>query len=423
MAQSHDSYACFRFPAFRSLTYIRFLGVFSLLLIETVIGWHLYEKTSSAFVLGFVGLLEIIPVLLFSLYAGNLADRCDRQKMAVYAQSGFLFAGLFLTICSAVDAPVPWIYTGAFILGTSRAFNTPANSTLIVRTVPSDLYSNAAAWSSNVWQLGAMLGPTCGGFLVAITHSATVAYGVASVLLASAIIILARLKLRPAEKIQKKPGGILEGFSFLLKNPLVLSVISLDLFAVLLGGATALLPIYARDILKVGPEGLGWLRAAPSFGAVLAAFFIAHRPPFRNTGITLLSAVTGFGIATAIFGISTSFPLSFFLLFLTGVFDSVSVIVRSTLLLISVPDDMRGRVSAINSIFVGSSNELGAFESGVVAHGFGAIFSVVSGGIGTICIALLTACMFPQLRQLKNLVAKKDEPLLEDGEMTGKDTL
>ena len=397
----HDPYAALRFREFRLLLTARFLATFSLMIIETVLGWHLYEKTGSKFALGLLGLFEILPVLLFALYAGKLADTYNRHRIAMIAQAGFVLSAAVLTFCTYIDASVYLIYASVLALGIARAFNFPAAGTLLVRTVPSTIYSNAAAWSSNIWQTAATIGPACGGFIIALTHSAAAAYAVATLLLAIAVLCLSSIKLLPETSKKKvSPGGIREGFLFLAKNHLLLSVISLDLFAVFLGGAVALLPVYAKDILHVGPDGLGWLRAAPAIGAVMTSMILAHRPPLRRAGATLLWAVAGFGAATIVFGLSTSPWLSFAMLFLTGVFDNVSVIIRSTMMLVSVPDEMRGRVSAINSIFLGSSNELGAFESGAVASVCGTVPSVVLGGIGTIAVVIFTALKFPQLRKL-----------------------
>jgi MFS family permease len=272
--------------------------------------------------------------------------------------------------------------------------------------VPERLFANAATWESGSWQLAAVLGPALGGFIIALFHGAALVYGLNAA--AALIFVTLLLPLRRRYRVElpaevTTTGSLLEGVRFLGKSQIILAAITLDLFAVLLGGATTLLPIYARDILHVGPTGLGWLRAAPSIGAVCVSLSIAHIPPFKRAGRTLLLAVAGFGMATFIFGISRSFWLSLLMLFLLGGLDNISVVIRSTLLLTRSPDAMRGRVAAINYIFVGASNELGGFESGLVAQLFGPAVSVAGGGIGTILVVLLVTLLWPEMRRLGRL--------------------
>jgi MFS family permease len=295
------------------------------------------------------------------------------------------------------------IYGCLLLIGIAVAFNSPASSTLIPQTVPESIFENAATWESSAWQLAAVLGPALGGFVIALFHSATLVYGLnAGTALTFAVLILMIREERRVERSSEITtlGSLLEGLQFLRSTQVILAAITLDLFAVLLGGATSLLPIYAKDILHAGPTGLGWLRAAPSIGAVCISFFIAHAPPFKKAGRILLCSVAGFGIATFIFGVSRSFWLSLLMLLILGALDSISVVIRSTLLLTRTPDALRGRISAVNYIFVGASNELGGFESGLVAQLFGPIVAVAGGGIGTVLVVLFVALLWPEMRRL-----------------------
>jgi MFS family permease len=298
------------------------------------------------------------------------------------------------------------IYGCLFLIGCGVAFGNPASSTLIPQMVPEGAYANAATWSSSSWQLAAVLGPALGGFVIALSHSTTPVYALnAGAALLYVILLLPVGGGRRVVRSIESPttDSLLEGVRFLRRSQIILAAITLDLFAVLLGGATTLLPIYAKDILQVGPTGLGWLRAAPSIGAVCIALSIAYIPPFKKTGRTLLLAVAGFGLATFIFGVSRSFWLSLLMLFLLGGLDNISVVIRSTLLLTRTPDAMRGRVAAVNTLFVGASNELGGFESGLAAQLFGPVISVAAGGIGTILVVLLVALLWPEMRRLGRL--------------------
>jgi MFS family permease len=403
---NHDPYRALRFRDFRLLFIGTFIANIGEQMITIAVGWELYERTASALALGIVGLVQIIPILLLSLPAGQLADRLSRKRIVIAAQSVLALASVGLMILSFMHGSLILIYGCLLLIGTGTAFNSPANSTLIPQTVPEHLFANAAAWESGSWQLAAVLGPALGGFIIALFHGAALVYGLNAA--AALIFITLLLPLRgrytvalPAEAT--KTGSLLEGVRFLGRSQIILAAITLDLFAVLLGGASTLLPIYAKDILQVGPTGLGWLRAAPSIGAVCISLSIAHIPPFKRAGRTLLLAVAGFGLATFIFGISRSFWLSLFMLFLLGGLDNISVIIRSTLLLTRSPDAMRGRVAAINYIFVGASNELGGFESGLAAQLFGPVIAVSAGGIGTMLVVLFVALLWPQMRRLGRL--------------------
>jgi MFS family permease len=397
-----DPYAALRLPDFRRLTVGRMLTTLSTQMISVAIGWELYEKTGSALMLGAIGLVQVLPIMLLTLPAGHLADQRDRRQIVVTAQIALAFSSLGLALLSALQGPIVLIYGCLLLIGVARAFNDPAGAALLPMTVPPEHFTNAATWGSSTRQFAAVLGPALGGLIIALAQSATPVYALNVGICLITALLIARIRGRPATLSRERPTltSLLAGVTFLWRSPLLLGAITLDLFAVLFGGATALLPIYAKDILQVGPDGLGWLRAAPSIGAVLMALLIAYLPPFRRAGLTLLMAVAGFGVATIVFGLSHSFILSLAMLFVLGALDNISVVIRSSLLLLRTPDEMRGRVSAVNSVFIGASNELGGFESGVAAALLGPVGAVVLGGIATIVVVLLVALFSPELRRL-----------------------
>ena len=403
---TRNPYAAFHFSDFRLLFIGTLIVSIGEQMVSVALGWELYERTGSALVLGGVGLVQVIPVILLSLPAGHLADRLDRKRIVMVSQALLALASLGLMALSFARGSLLLIYACLFLIGCAAAFNTPASSTLLPQTVPEEIFGNAATWESSSWQLASVFGPALGGLLIALLNSATIIYGLnaaAAVIFAVALLFI-RGKRREIPIAETTTLGSLgEGFRFLWSSQVILAAITLDLFAVLLGGATTLLPIYAKDILHVGPDGLGWLRAAPSIGAACISLSLAHLPPFKRAGQTLLSVVAGFGVATYIFGISHSFRLSLAMLCILGGLDNVSVVIRHTLLLTRIPDAMRGRIAAINSIFIGASNQLGGFESGLVAQFFGPIASVASGGIGTILVVLFVALLWPEMRRLGSL--------------------
>ncbi|HAE83264.1 MAG TPA: MFS transporter [Ktedonobacter sp.] len=400
---THDPYRALRFRDFRFLLIGSFIVTVGDQMVNVAIGWELYERTGSALALGGIGLVQVIPIIVLSLPAGHLVDRFNRKHIVIAAQALLILASLGLMELSLTHGSLLLIYGCLLLIGIAVAFNSPASSTLIPQTVPESIFENAATWESSAWQLAAVLGPALGGFVIALFHSATLVYGLnAGTALTFAVLIL---MIRGERRVERSSeittlGSLLEGLRFLRSTQVILAAITLDLFAVLLGGATSLLPIYAKDILHAGPTGLGWLRAAPSIGAVCISFFIAHAPPFKKAGRILLCSVAGFGIATFIFGVSRSFWLSLLMLLILGALDSISVIIRSTLLLTRTPDALRGRISAVNYIFVGASNELGGFESGLVAQLFGPIVAVAGGGIGTVLVVLFVALLWPEMRRL-----------------------
>jgi MFS family permease len=318
---------------------------------------------------------------------------------------------LGLAVLSFLAGPLPAVYVCLLIIAIGSAFRSPASAALLSQTVPSAIYASAATWSSSSLQLAAVLGPTLGGLVIAVTYSATPVYILDAVAGLTLALLIGRIRAERVAPRRDVSGlrALGEGIAFVARTRVVLSAITLDMFGVLLGGATALLPIYAKDILRVGPEGLGWLEAAPSVGAILMAVTLAHLPPFKRAGMTLLVAVVGFGAATIVFGLSTSFPLSLAMLALLGAFDNISMVIRHTLLLVRTPDELRGRVSAVNYVFVGASNQLGGFESGMAAAHFTPLIAVVSGGAGTILIVLLIALGFPELRRFGRLTDIESE--------------
>ncbi|HEX9068936.1 MAG TPA: MFS transporter [Ktedonobacterales bacterium] len=406
----HDPFAALRYANFRRLIVGRFLTTLGVLMLGVAVGWELYERTHSAFALGLVGLVQAVPVFALSLPAGHLADRRTRRPIVVVAQLVYVLATLGLALVSSLHGPLVIFYACLALLGVSDAFAVPAGSTLMPLTVPERAFTNAATWSSSSWQLAAVMGPALGGVIIAVTKHATPVYLFNAI--TASVAILLTISLRITETIIPHDTTTLhalaEGARFLRDKPVMLAAITLDMFAVLFGGATTLLPIYASDILHVGPAGLGWLRAAPSAGAVLMALTQAFRPPWRRAGRTLLLAVAGFGVATVIFGLSRNFFLSLLMLIALGALDNISVVIRATLLMVQTPDAMRGRVNAVNGMFVTASNELGGFESGLLAQLFTPIASVVGGGIGTLLVVGAVALIWPEMRHLRGLSGKSD---------------
>jgi MFS family permease len=404
-ASRRDAYAPLRYRDFRLLLAARFLGGFGEQMLGVAIGWELYARTHSALALGFVGLAQILPVIALALPAGQAADRYDRRGIAIVTEGLLAACALGLALLSVERGALPLVYLCLFCIGVGRAFNDPASSTLLPQIVPTEHFAVAAAWSSSSGQLAAVLGPALGGVLIALTGSAAPVYLLILAGGVTVIVLLVCIRSRqPARATEATSlGSLVAGLHFLGRTPVLLAAITLDLFAVLLGGAVTLLPIFASDILHVGATGLGLMRAAPSAGALLMAVAVAHLPPFKRAGRTLLAAVAGFGLATIVFGMSRSFPLTLLMLALLGALDNVSVVIRSTLLLTRAPDAVRGRISAVNSVFVGASNELGGFESGLAAALFGPVIAVAAGGVGTLVVVAAVALIWPQMRTLGRL--------------------
>ncbi len=399
------SRAALSYPSFRYFQLARFLVVSGTEMQSVAVGWQVYEITRRPLDLGLVGLSQFLPGILLFLLAGHTADRLPRNRIVAVCYCGFaLCSTLLLVITLHGTNSVRPFYVVASCIGVVRAFNGPAGQSLMPQLVPAEDFPNAAAWGSSIFNIAIILGPALGGLLYGWTDAKHVYIVAASAYLfafVSALFIHTRTQQRPRGVASLRT--VLAGFHFLGENQIVLGAISLDLFAVLLGGAVALLPVYAREILRVGPWGLGLLRSAPGVGAVLMALVLAHRPLQRRAGAVMLWCVAAFGVATIVFGLSHSVVLSLLALLTVGASDMVSVIVRSTLVQLNTPDEMRGRVSAVNMLFIGASNEFGQFESGLTAQWLGTVPAVVWGGVGTLAVVALWALLFPKLRRVDSL--------------------
>ena len=373
-------------------------------MLTVAIGWHLYQLTGNVLDLGLVGLAEFLPRLLFMLHAGHVADRFERRKIAAACQSLQALVALALLIGSTSDSiSRELIFVLAFLLGLARTFEMPATQALLPNVVPLDLFPRAVAASATAMQAATIIAPALGGLLYAL--GAQWVYGPSVLLYVLACSLMLNLRAE-GQVLRKEPANLetlLAGIRFIRSKPDVLGSISLDLFAVLLGGATALLPVFARDILLTGPWGLGLLRSAPAVGALLMSLWLARFPIERRTGPIMFTSVAVFGVATIGFGLSTSFWLSMAILVLLGAADMISMVIRGSLVQLDTPDAMRGRVSAVNGLFIGASNQLGEFESGVTAHWFGTVPSVLIGGIGTLVITGSWIKLFPSLARRDRL--------------------
>lgn len=401
----HDPFAALRFRDFRLFTIGRVL-LFTGLQMQTVaIGWELYERTGSAMVLGGVGLAQVLPMIALTLIAGDVADRRDRKLTMLLSIILLTLCSLALAVLSYSQGAVLLFYVCLVLIGVAKAFSKPASDALMWQLIPVSVFTNAATWNSSSFQLASVVGPALGGFGIALFGSATGVYVMAAIAALLCFILTAVIKEKKAV-LSKEPLSLkvlAAGAKFVWQNQLILAAITLDMFAVLLGGAIALLPIFAKDILHVGPVELGYLQAAPSIGSLIMAVTLAYLPPLRKAGPALLWSVVGFGIATIIFGLSRWFWLSLLMLTLSGALDTISVVIRHTLVQIRTPDELRGRVAAINSVFISASNELGGFESGLTAALFGPVLSVVGGGIGTILVVVATAMIWPGIAKLGSL--------------------
>ncbi len=404
-------YAALKIPDYRLYISARFCITLAIQIQSVVVAWQVYEITNDALSLGMIGLAEAIPSVGLSLYAGHVADIVPRKKIIVTCVTTLLFCSLGL-LCFTFpfgqtllrNGVIP-IYSVIFVSGIARGFLSPAFFSFMLQLVPRALYSNAVSWNSTLWETATISGLALGGLLYGIFGIST-AYAIDAILTLGGLMLLTIVAPKPLPAITLEEGvaeKIKAGLRFVFKNKLILGAISLDMFAVLFGGAVALLPIFAKEILHVGTVGLGVLRAAPSAGALLTAFYITHYPIRRNTGKILLSCVAGFGTCMILFAVSTDFWLSLALLMVSGGFDCISVIIRSTLLQTLTPENIKGRVSAVNHIFVGSSNEIGMFESGVAARFMGTIPSVIFGGCMTLLVVALMAGLAKSLRNLQKL--------------------
>jgi MFS family permease len=410
MQNSHDPYLALRFRDFRFLLVGIFFAGLGSQMITVAIGWELYERTGSALALGIVGLVLVIPIFVLSLPAGQFIDRFNRKRIVMWAQFVLVFCSLGLTVLAFTHGPLLLVYGCLLLYGCATAFESPASAILVAQIVPERAFENAATWESSTGQLASVLGPALGGLLIALLKSAALVYALNAGAALIFIILLFFLRLNQQKTYSVEAttfGAMVEGLRFLKSSQIILAAITLDMFAVFLGGATTLLPIFAKDILHVGPSGLGWLRAAPSIGALGMSFITAHMPPLKKAGRTLLLVVACFGVATIVFGISRVFWLSLVMLLVLGAMDNISVVIRSTLLLTRTPDALRGRITAINFIFIGASNELGGFESGLAAQLFGPVIAVAAGGVGTVLVVLCVALIWPEMRRLGALSGSK----------------
>ncbi|MBX4907252.1 MULTISPECIES: MFS transporter [Rhizobium] len=401
-----DRFAAFRHSSYTRFFFARFLLSFSQQIVSVAVGWQMYDQTGKAIYLGLIGLVQFLPSLLLILVTGSIADRHNRRAIAALCSLVSALCTLALLVMTATGTFAPWpVFAVLLIFGIERAFMSPAVQSLAPNLVPERALSNAIAWNSSSWQLAAITGPVIGGLLYGV--SATTAYTVAVIfsVLGAALLFMIPKPEQKTTGEAKSWAMILGGFSFIRAEKVVLGAISLDLFAVLLGGATALMPIFARDILTLGPWGLGLLRAAPGLGAIVMAIFLAAYPLKHRAGLYMFIGVALFGVGTIIFGASSNTEISIAALALMGAADMVSVYVRESLIALWTPDQLRGRVNAVNMVFVGASNELGEFRAGTMASVFGAVPAVVIGGLGTLAVAAIWASSFPKLRRIDTLDA------------------
>jgi MFS family permease len=372
------------------------------------VAWQVYALTHRPLDLGLVGLAQFLPGIVLFLVSGHSADRIARKRILQTCYAAFAVCSLLLLgfTVRGLSSVYP-IYVVLLLNGTVRAFNGPAGQAFMPLLVAEEHFPNAVAWSASIFQAATILGPMAGGALYGLTGAAAAVYAFAAGGYLAALLLVSAVRARAVDRpsADASPGMILDGLKYIWNHKLILGTISLDLFAVLLGGAVALLPVYARDILHTGPSGLGILRSTPGVGAVITAILVAHWPLRRRAGAAMLWCVFGFGFSTIVFGLSRNLLLSLAALALLGACDMISVIVRHTLVQLSTPDDMRGRVSAVNMVFIGASNEVGQFESGLTAQWFGTVPAVVLGGVGTLAVVAIWTALFPALRRVDKLAA------------------
>jgi MFS family permease len=405
-ATAGDRFAAFRHGAYVRFFTARFLAAFAIQIISVSVGWQMYDETGSALYLGLIGLFQFLPSLLLILVTGSVADRYNRRAIVAICLGVGSLCAVALLALTITGVFIPWlVFAILTVFGIERAFMGPAVQSLAPNLVPERDLANAIAWNSSSWQTASIVGPVAGGLLYGV--SAIAAYSVALMMMGIAVLLVVLIP-KPAQRSASKTvswNEILAGFRFISQEKVVLGAISLDLFAVLLGGAVALMPIFARDILILGPWGLGLLRAAPGIGAVAVALLLAFYPIRHHAGLAMFIGVALFGAGTVVFGLSDIAWLSILALMLMGASDMISVYVRETLIVLWTPDEVRGRVNAVNMVFVGASNELGEFRAGTMASLIGAVPAVVIGGAGTLAVAAIWAMSFPQLRKIDSLDA------------------
>jgi len=407
--------AAFQYRDFRLFQTGRALSIIASEMQSVAVGWQVFEITHRPLDLGYVGLVQFLPAVLLSIPAGHAADRFDRRAVLLTCCASYALCSALLFLQARNGSSVLPIFAVLLLVGITRAFSGPASQSLVPQLVSEEHFGNAVAWAASIFQASTVLGPALGGLIYGWAHGAHSVYGAAACVYITAFLFVLMMHVRTG-RMEKKDVSVetlLAGFRYVWQEKIILGSISLDLFAVLLGGAVALLPVYAQDILRVGPRGLGVLRSMPAAGAALMAVLLAHRPLRRRSGAVMFMAVAIFGISTIVFGLSHSIWISLVALFVVGASDMISVVVRSTLVQIATPPEMRGRVSAVNLLFIGASNELGQFESGITAQWMGAVPAVVFGGVGTLVVVGLWLRLFPQLRNMDRLIPVR-EPLILD---------
>jgi MFS family permease len=406
--KSTDAFAALRIREFSYFLSFRFFVTIATLMQSVIVGWQMYSLTHNPLDLGLIGLAEAIPAICIALFAGHIADKYDRKTIILIALLTFLAGVLILLSCSIEQFGLLrklgiWpIFLVVGLSGFARGFIYPSAFGLMAQIVPRKLYTNSSTWNSVIWHIGAVTGPAIGGLIYGF-HGVEAAYCGVLFFTLIALLLMIPIKRKPvilSEIVETLKDRLLTGLRFVFSNQVMLGAMTLDMFAVLFGGAVAMLPIFANEILHVGPEGLGVLRAAPAVGSICMSFFLAYYPPLKNAGKSLIFGVFGFGICMILFALSTNFYLSLLLLMFSGMFDNISVVIRSTIMQLMTPDNVRGRVASVNSIFIGSSNEIGSFESGLAASLMGLVPSVIFGGAMTLLVVSVTAVVAPVLRKL-----------------------
>jgi MFS family permease len=400
-----DPYAVLRNRDFTVYLTARFLAALAQQMLVLAVGWEIYERTGRSFALGMVGLVQVVPMFIFIFPAGHVADNYNRKQVILWMQLALAVVCAGLTLVSRLQAPVWLTYCCLFALGTARTYLWPASQAFMPQLVPREQFARAVAYNTGSFQIAAAAGPAAAGAWIGFVHSAVPVYAFASVSMLVCFIMIGFVRSHQAASAREPMSlkSVIAGLKFVYRTKIVLGSITLDMFAVLLGGATAMLPIYAKDILKCGADGLGLLQAALPLGSLAMAGVLVHLPPMQKAGRTLLCAVAVFGVATIAFGLSHWFWFAVVMMFVCGAADYISVVIRHTLVQLRTPDEMRGRVSAVNSLFIGTSNQMGDFESGFVASLTNPVFAVVSGGIGTLVVVASAAYLWPEIRRYGRL--------------------
>jgi MFS family permease len=413
----NKAYDVLKIKDFRNFLFARFFMTFGIQMQSVIVGWQVYEYTKDPFSLGLIGLAEAVPFISIALFGGHIADIISRKKIIMISTTCYLVCAMMLFVFGLntgyfypLFGVLP-VYLIIFVTGISRGFFFPAQTAFMAQLVPRELYANSSTWSSLLWHIAAVSGPATGGLVYGFLGM-NMAYSIVVGCVMVALFFFFRTASKPIVK-KLKAESLFEslsiGIKFVFKNQIILGALALDMFAVLFGGAVAMLPVFADQVFHTGPQGLGFLRAAPFFGSVIMSLYLAYNPPINNSGKKLFFAVSGFGICIILFAITTNFYLAMLLLLLSGMFDNISVVIRSTIIQLFTPDEMRGRVASVNSIFIGSSNEIGSFESGLAARIMGLVPSVIFGGAMTLVTVGSAFKLAPRLRRmnLKDEFSKK----------------